>query len=129
MTDDNTWGLNPLAPAGSSSGIEIASTVLTGTVYARYTITDKWWILANTRYTDHVGGKSWDDDTSEGGLQLDSSTTEISLGYQMNLKQNIRLCASTADDDSIGLERNYAFRHRHSRELPPDKGEGCSFYL
>jgi hypothetical protein len=109
MTDDNLQDLNPQAPAELSSGVDIASTVLTMTVYARYTISDHWWILANTSYTSDLGGKSWDDDVSEGGLQLDSSTTEISLGYQKNQKQNVRLYVSTADDDSLWIEYNHAF--------------------
>lgn len=109
MTGDNTRDLNPQVPAVSSGGIGIASTVLTGTVYARYTISDHWWILANTSYTTDIGGKSWDDDVSAGGLQLESSTTEFSLAYQRNQKQNIRTYVSTADDDSYWIEYNYAF--------------------
>jgi hypothetical protein len=109
MTDDNLQDINPQAPAELSSGVDIASTVLTMTVYARYTISDHWWILANTSYTSDVGGKSWDDDVSEGGLQLESSTTEISLGYQKDHKQNVRLYLSTADDNSLWIEYNHAF--------------------
>ncbi|MFT4655096.1 MAG: putative glyoxalase superfamily protein PhnB [Patiriisocius sp.] len=109
LTDDNIQDLNPQAPAELSSGVDIASTVLTLTVYARYTISDHWWILANTSYTSDVGGKSWDDNVSAGGLQLESSTTEISLGYQKNQKQNVRLYVSTTHDDSLWLEYNHAF--------------------
>jgi hypothetical protein len=109
LTGDNSQDLNPQVPASSSGGEDIASTVVTGTVYARYTITDKWWILANTAYTGEVSGKSWADDVSAGGLQLESSITEISLGYQINKKQNIRTYASTADDNSYWLEYNHAF--------------------
>jgi hypothetical protein len=109
LTDDNIQDLNPQAPAELSSGVDIASTVLTMTVYARYTISEHWWILANTSYTSDIGGKSWDDDVSAGGLQLESSTTELSLGYQKNQKQNVRLYASTADDDSFWEEHNHVF--------------------
>jgi hypothetical protein len=109
MTDDNIQDLNPQAPSELSSGVDIASTVLTLTVYARYTMSEHWWVLGNTAYTSDIGGKSWDDDVSAGGLQLDSSTTEVSLGYQKNEKQNIRAYVSTADDDSLWFEYNHAF--------------------
>jgi hypothetical protein len=109
IMDDNIQALNPEAPAELSSGVDIASTVLTMTVYARYTISEYWWILANTSYTSDIGGKSWDDDISAGGLQLESSTIEISLGYQKNQKENVRLYISTADDDSFWFEYNHAF--------------------
>ena len=109
MMNDNIQALNPEAPAELSSGVDIASTFLTMTVYVRYTIFEYWWILANTSYTSDIGGKSWDDDIRAGELQLESSTIEISLGYQKNQKQKVRLYISTADDDSLWFEYNHTF--------------------
>jgi hypothetical protein len=61
LTGANSQYLSPQVPASSRGGEDIASTVVTGTVYARYTITDKWWIVANTAYTGDVSVESWDD--------------------------------------------------------------------
>ncbi|WP_417345251.1 hypothetical protein [Ferrimonas sp.] len=109
IMDDNIQDLNPEWPDSSSSGVDIASTIGTAMVYAKWTISDNWWTLASYRYTMELNGKSWDDDVMEGGLQMDAYEFEISLAYQLTKKQNVRAYYSTAKDDSYWLEYNYAF--------------------
>lgn len=109
IMDDNIQDLNPEWPDSSSSGVDIASTIGTAMVYAKWTISDNWWTLASYRYTMELNGKSWDDDVMEGGLQMDATEFEISLAYQLTKKQNVRAYYSTAKDDSYWLEYNYAF--------------------
>ncbi|WP_245568376.1 hypothetical protein [Ferrimonas futtsuensis] len=109
IMDDNIQDLNPEWPDSSSSGVDIASTIGTAMVYAKWTISDNWWTLASYRYTMELNGKSWDDDVMDGGLQMDATEFEISLAYQLTKKQNVRAYYSTAKDDSYWLEYNYAF--------------------
>ncbi|WP_229360251.1 hypothetical protein [Ferrimonas sediminicola] len=109
VMDDNIQDLNPEWPDASSSGVDIASTIGTAMVYAKWTISDNWWTLASYRYTMELNGKSWDDDVMDGGLQMDATEFEISLAYQLTKKQNVRAYFSTAKDDSYWLEYNYAF--------------------
>jgi len=96
-----------------SSGIDVASLIMTGMVYGRYTINDNWWILASAQYTEAIQGKDWHDDVSEGGMQMASFTTEASLAYQINSHQNVRFNYKTDNsdntDDTYWVEYNYAF--------------------
>jgi len=96
-----------------SSGIDVASLIATGMAYARYTINDNWWVLGSARYTGSIQGKNWSDDVTEGGMQMASFESEISVAYQINSHQNIRMNYKTDDsedtDDTYWVEYNYAF--------------------
>ncbi|WOT03582.1 hypothetical protein [Shewanella youngdeokensis] len=97
----------------SSSGIDVPSLVLTGMVYARYAFNDNWWMLLSTSYTEEMQGKSWHDEIIDGGLQMASFNGELSLAYQMNNRQNVRVNYKTdnsdSTDDSYWIEYNHAF--------------------
>ncbi|WED23793.1 hypothetical protein L3Q72_21395 [Vibrio sp. JC009] len=96
-----------------SSGVDVPSIIGTSMTYARYTINDNWWILGSVSYTQSLLGKEWDDDVKDGGLQLPSLAGEVSLAYQINSHQNIRVNYRTDNsdhtDDMYWVEYNYAF--------------------
>lgn len=97
----------------SSSGIDVASMIMTGMVYARYSFNDNWWALVSASYTTDLQGKSWNDDVMDGGLQMASFLSEATVAYQINNRQNIRVNYKTdnsdSTDDSYWVEYNYAF--------------------
>ncbi|AYV23626.1 MULTISPECIES: hypothetical protein [Vibrio] len=97
----------------SSSGIDWASTIYSVKVYGRYKFNDTWWILGAWTYTDAFGGKSWDAPVSEGGLELSPQQIELTLGYQITNRQNLRLnfhsYSESGSSDKFWLEYNYAF--------------------
>lgn len=97
----------------SSSGIDFASTILTGQVYARYTINDNWWTLLSACYTTELQGKEWHGDVANGGLQMPSFQGEFTVAYQISKKQNLRMNYKTDNSDSTDdiywLEYNHAF--------------------
>lgn len=97
----------------SSSGIDLASTVMTGMVYTRYTISEHYWVLLSTSYTQELQGKSWEDDIMDGGLQMPSFQGEFTFAYQMNKRENIRFNYKTDNsddtDDTYWVEYNHAF--------------------
>ncbi|WP_229359798.1 hypothetical protein [Ferrimonas aestuarii] len=114
IVEDNTEDLvmtpeQGMAQKIQSEGVDIASTIATGMVYVKWSITDKIWMLSSYQYTKELSGKSWEDSIMEGGLQLDADVTEVSFAYQVTDKQNIRAYYSTAKDDSYWVEYNYAF--------------------
>ncbi|WP_351121979.1 hypothetical protein [Shewanella sp. T24-MNA-CIBAN-0130] len=117
VVEDNMSQLLPPEEAAatnmSSSGIDIASTVMTGMIYTRYTLSEHFWVLLSTCYTEELQGKSWHDDVSDGGLQMPSFQGEIAVAYQMNQRQNIRFNYKTDNsddtDDSYWVEYNQAF--------------------
>ncbi|MBR9728417.1 hypothetical protein ACFOD0_11545 [Shewanella intestini] len=114
---DNMDMILPPESAGStavsSSGVDIPSLVVTGMMYARYTFSDHWWALVSASYTEEMQGKSWSDDVMDGGLQMASFNGELSVAYQMNNRQNIRVNYKTdnsdSTDDSYWIEYNHAF--------------------
>jgi hypothetical protein len=117
VVEDNMSQLLPPEEAAatnmSSSGIDIASTVMTGMIYTRYTLSEHFWVLLSTCYTEELQGKSWHDDVLDGGLQMPSFQGEIAVAYQMNQRQNIRFNYKTDNsddtDDSYWVEYNQAF--------------------
>lgn len=100
--------LNP-----SSEGMNIASTIATGMVYARYAITDNLWALGSYSYTKELQGKSWEDGVKEGGLQMPTQQYDITIGYQLTDRQNITAYYGSDDssdtDDKWKVSYNYAF--------------------
>ncbi|RTR40502.1 hypothetical protein EKG38_00845 [Shewanella canadensis] len=117
VIEDNMSQILPPDMAGStavsSSGIDVPSLILTGMVYARYAFNDHFWALLSTSYTEEIQGKSWSDDIMDGGLQMASFSGEISVAYQMNKRQNVRVNYKTdnsdSTDDSYWIEYNHAF--------------------
>jgi len=117
VIEDNMSQILPPDMAGStavsSSGIDVPSLILTGMVYARYAFNDNWWTLLSASYTEEIQGKSWSDDIMAGGLQMASFSGEISVAYQMNKRQNVRVNYKTdnsdSTDDSYWIEYNHAF--------------------
>ncbi|RTR31208.1 hypothetical protein [Shewanella atlantica] len=117
VIEDNMSQILPPDMAGStavsSSGIDVPSLILTGMVYARYAFNDNFWALLSTSYTEEIQGKSWSDDIMDGGLQMASFSGEISVAYQMNKRQNVRVNYKTdnsdSTDDSYWIEYNHAF--------------------
>ncbi|ABV35202.1 hypothetical protein Ssed_0590 [Shewanella sediminis HAW-EB3] len=117
VIEDNMSQILPPDMAGStvvsSSGIDVPSLILTGMVYARYAFNDNFWALLSTSYTEEIQGKSWSDDIMDGGLQMASFSAEISVAYQMNKRQNVRVNYKTdnsdSTDDSYWIEYNHAF--------------------
>ncbi len=113
MLASSSLGSNAGALGLRSSGVDVASLIMTGMAYARYTINDNWWVLGSARYTGAIQGKNWSDDVLEGGMQMANVEGEISVAYQINSHQNLRMNYKTDDsddtDDSYWLEYNYAF--------------------
>lgn len=103
----------PMDNSMSSDGIDIASAVITGMVYARYAITDQLWALGSYSYTTDIQGKSWSDNIADGGLQMAKAKYDLTLGYQFTDRQNVTLIYRGDDgdssDDSIAVGYNYAF--------------------
>ncbi|WOT04009.1 hypothetical protein [Shewanella youngdeokensis] len=97
----------------SSSGVDIASTVFTTKIYARYKFNETWWLLGSWSYTDEINGKSWNESIAEGGLQISPQQIELTLGYQLTPTQNIRFNYHSYSDkgssDKLWVEYNYAF--------------------
>ena len=97
----------------SSDGVNIASAIVTGMVYARYAFTDQLWALGSYSYTTDIQGKSWSDDVLDGGLQMANSKYDLTIGYQVTPTQNITLIYRGDDgegsDDSYAVGYNYAF--------------------
>ena len=117
VVEDNMSQILPPNMAGStavsSSGIDVPSLIMTGMVYARYAFNDNWWTLVSASYTEELQGKGWSDDIMDGGLQMASFSGEISVAYQMNKRQNVRVNYKTdnsdSTDDSYWIEYNHAF--------------------
>ena len=100
-------------PDVTSEGINIASAIVTGMVYARYAITDQLWALGSYSYTTDIQGKSWSDPVLKGGLEMANSKYDLTIGYQFTDRQNVTLIYrgddSDATDDSFAVGYNYAF--------------------
>lgn len=97
----------------TSEGINIASAIVTGMVYARYAITDQLWALGSYSYTTDIQGKSWSDNLEDGGLQMANAKYDLTIGYQFTPRQNVTLIYRGDDgadsDDSYAVGYNYAF--------------------
>ncbi|MDO6620993.1 MULTISPECIES: hypothetical protein [unclassified Shewanella] len=113
VVGDNMQDITATDIPVTSSGIDVPSLILTGMVYARYAFNDNWWMLLSASYTEEMQGKSWSDDIMDGGLQMASFSGELSLAYQMNKRQNVRVNYKTdnsdSTDDSYWIEYNHAF--------------------
>lgn len=97
----------------SSSGMDWASTIFSTKIYSRYKFNDSWWVLGSWTYTDDLMGKSWNDGVRDGGLELSPQQFEITLGYQITSKQNLRAnflsYSESGSSDRFWVEYNYAF--------------------
>ncbi|MEE2023554.1 MULTISPECIES: hypothetical protein [Alkalimonas] len=114
VMEDNTGQLvGEHAVATRSSGMDWASTIFSAKIYARYKFNDAWWLLGAWTYTDELMGKDWSDSIRDGGLELSPQQIEITLGYQITSKQNLRLSfhsySKSGGSDRVWLEYNYAF--------------------
>jgi len=111
---DVGYPISPEFPVSSEGvGIDIASGIVTGMIYARYAITDQLWALGSYSYTTDISGKSWSDKVEDGGLEMASSKYDLTIGYQFTDRQNVTLIYrgddSDATDDSFAVGYNYAF--------------------
>lgn len=97
----------------NGDGIDLANTILSFKTYARWKFTEQLWVLGAYTYTDEFGGKSWDDDILDGGMQMPPEQIEVALGYQFTPKNNIRLDYAhfPSDDDlnKVWLNFNHVF--------------------
>lgn len=97
----------------SSSGVDWLSTVYSLKTYGRYKFTEKLWLLGSFTYTEELSGKSWHDKIEDGGLQISTEQLELTLGYQITTKQNLRLnyhhFSGKGGKDKVWVEYNYAF--------------------
>ncbi|MDX2319814.1 MAG: hypothetical protein QNK26_04375 [Moritella sp.] len=116
LEDTNIEGL--ISQGGQSDpmttdGVNIASAIVTGMVYARYAITDQLWALGSYSYTTDIQGKSWSDDIMDGGLQMANAKYDLTIGYQFTPRQNVTLIYtgddSGSDSDTFAVGYNYAF--------------------
>lgn len=97
----------------SSGGVHLASTIYSAKFYGRYKFNDSFWLLGSWTYTDELNGKSWNKDILDGGLQLSPQQIELTLGYQITNKQNLRFnflsYSDSGGSDRFWVEYNYAF--------------------
>ncbi|MDC7222895.1 MAG: hypothetical protein PQJ60_04090, partial [Spirochaetales bacterium] len=113
---DNTSGLtgysySDLENYNSSGGYDIASVVGTAMLYVSFNITDRFWSVGSVSYTNSYWGKSYTDDVSDGGLQVDPLCMDLTVGFQIKPNQNVTAYWSYVDDDNdqFALSYNYAF--------------------